>query len=109
VFLYRFKKLLEEEHALSNDLKNLENKYKDWCQTVSPSLLKPPVKSGLKSYISNTDSSREVSYKPFTFKCLGFIIIIVADIITITIILLLICSILGTLYLLRVLLPNITI
>jgi hypothetical protein len=100
VYLYRFQKLLEEELALSSDLKNLENKYDDWSQAVDPSLLKPPVRSISKSYISNTDNTREVSYKAFSFKCLELIIIIIpvtftAIIITIVIILLSL-QILGT-------------
>lgn len=67
--LYSFQKLLEEEFALSGDLKNIESKYDDWNQPVDPSLLKPTVRSISKSYISNTDITREVSYKDSSFKC----------------------------------------
>jgi hypothetical protein len=67
--LHRVQKLLEEELALSNDLKNLEKKYDDWSQAVDQSLLKPPVRSISKTYISNTDNTREVSCKAFSFNC----------------------------------------
>jgi hypothetical protein len=92
VFLYRLQKLLEEECALTHDLKHLENKY-DWSQAVKPSLLKLPVRSVSKSYISNTDNATEVSYKTVAFKCLDFIITVTitisaAAIVTITIFLL---------------------
>ncbi|PNF30779.1 hypothetical protein B7P43_G06189 [Cryptotermes secundus] len=55
----RFGKLLEEECTLTHDLNNLENKYVDWSQAVKPSLLKLPVRTVSKSYISNTDNIKE--------------------------------------------------
>lgn len=90
--MYRFGKLLEEECTLTHDLNNLENKYIDWSQAVKPSLLKLPVRTVSKSYISNTDNIKEVSYKTFAFKCLDFIITVTitissATVVTITIVL----------------------
>jgi hypothetical protein len=74
VLLHRFQKLLEEERGLTHDLNNLEDKCDDWSQAVKPSLLKLPVRSVSKSYISNTDNTKEVSYKTFALLCLDFII-----------------------------------
>jgi hypothetical protein len=90
--MYRLQKLLEEECALTHDLNNLENKYGDWSQALKPSLLKLPVRSVSKSYISNTDNTKEVNYKTSAFKCLDFIdtgtvTISAAIIVTITIVL----------------------
>jgi hypothetical protein len=89
--MYRFRKLLEEECALTYDLNNLENKCDDWSQAVKPSLLKLPVRSVSKSYISNTDNIKKVSYK-IAFRCSDFIVtvtitITAATIVTITIVL----------------------
>jgi glutathione peroxidase-family protein len=91
--MYSFRKLLEEECALTHDLNNLENRYEDWSQAVKPSLLKLPVRSVSKSYISNTDNIKEVSYETFAFKCLDFIITVTitisgSTVVTITIVLL---------------------
>jgi hypothetical protein len=61
VFFCRFKELLEEEYALSNELKSLENKHDDWNWAVSPSVPKPPVRRVSTLYVSNTDSTKEVS------------------------------------------------
>jgi hypothetical protein len=67
--MYRFQKLLEEEHVLTHDLNSFENKYDDWSQTVKSSFSKLPVRNVSKSFVSNTDNNKEVSYKTFAFKC----------------------------------------
>jgi hypothetical protein len=92
VLLHSVRKLVEEERALTHDLNNLENKCNDWSQSVKPSLPKLPVRSVSKSYISNTDNTKEVSYKTFALLCLDFIITVTVTIsattiLTITIIL----------------------
>jgi hypothetical protein len=66
--LYRFQILLEEECVLTHDLNNLENRYDDWSQAVKPSLLKLPVRSVSKSYISDPDNTKEASYRTFALR-----------------------------------------
>ncbi|PSN46342.1 hypothetical protein C0J52_15212 [Blattella germanica] len=52
-------KLSEDELLLTEEMKCLENKINDWNQPIAPSILKPAVRSVSKSYISNTDNSRQ--------------------------------------------------